>query len=32
LFIPKKINMPKEWMKKSIELLTKTEKLHIMYN
>ena len=32
LFIPKKINMPKEWMKKSIESLTKTEKLHIMYN
>ena len=32
LFIPKKINMPKECMKKSIELLTKTEKLHIMYN
>ena len=32
LFIPKKINMPKEWMKKSINTLTKTEKLHIMYN
>ena len=32
LFIPKKINMPKEWMKKSINVLTKTEKLHIMYN
>ena len=32
LFIPKKFNMPKEWMKKSIESLTKTEKLHIMYN
>ena len=32
LFIPKKINMPKEWMKKSINALTKTEKLHIMYN
>ena len=31
-FIPKKINMPKEWMKKSINTLTKTEKLHIMYN
>ena len=32
LFIPKKINMPREWMKKSINALTKTEKLHIMYN
>ena len=32
LFIPKKINMPKEWMKKSINTLTKSEKLHIMYN
>ena len=32
LFIPKKINMPKDWMKKSINALTKTEKLHIMYN
>jgi len=32
LFIPKRINMPKKWMEKSIELLTKSEKLHIMYN
>ena len=32
LFIPKKINMPRELMKKSINALTKTEKLHIMYN
>jgi len=32
LFIPKRINMPKKWMEKSIEVLTKSEKLHIMYN
>ena len=32
LFIPKRINMPKKWMEKSIELLTKSEKLHIIYN
>ena len=32
LFIPKRINMPKKWMEKSIQLLTKSEKLHIMYN
>ena len=32
LFIPKKLNMPREGLKKSINALTKTEKLHIMYN
>ena len=29
LFIPKKIDMPKKWLEKRLETLTRSEKLHI---